>query len=334
MTATCRDQGATRSSTTSDSCLTGTKPAFCTFHYNNRTSSSVMPLTRRHFIGTAASAAALACQCVEAQEEHALFWRIEVPDGGRGVAFGYTRVAAAVVPEVVKDGVRLMEGAKRVVLDMNNTRFPAMKIDPNLPSLWPKLDPARAEQVRSILTSMHVPPAQLENLPGFFTASLLYAEGQANPVPSVGGVIVDQAKALGRPMTVLLEASDVEHLRKPVDFARINQSVDATTIEFLLDARRRVGPIGAYCERLYRERKGEELERFAKSMSDHGVPESQTYLDAEAAREMMLARLPAALQSKQPDDLAFCLLPIGILSGPKSILTALRDQGAHTTPLA
>ena len=87
-------------------------------------------------------------------------------------------------------------------------------------------------------------------------------------------------------------------------------------------------------DRLYRERKSEELERFAKSMSDHGVPESQTYLDAEAAREMMLARLPAALQSKQPDDLAFCLLPIGILSGPKSILTALRDQGAHTTPLA
>jgi hypothetical protein len=217
---------------------------------------------------------------------------------------------------------------------MNNTRLPAMKIDPNLPSLWLKLDPARAGQVRAILTSMHVPPAQLENLPGFFIASLLYAEGQTNPVPSVGGVIVDQAKALGRPMTVLLEASDIEHLRKPVDFARINQSVDGATIEFLLDARQRVGPIGAYCERLYRERKGEELQRFAKSMSDHGVPESQTYLDGEAAREMLLARLPAALRSKQPDDLAFCLLPIGMLSGPKSILITLRDQGAHTTPLA
>jgi hypothetical protein len=32
--------------------------------------------------------------------------------------------------------------------------------------------------------------------------------------------------------------------------------------------------------------------------------------------------------------LAFCLLPIGMLSGPKSILITLRDQGAHTTPLA
>ena len=49
---------------------------------------------------------------------------------------------------------------------------------------------------------------------------------------------------------------------------------------------------------------------------------------------MMLARLPTALRSTQSDDLAFCLLPIGILSGPKSILTAPRDQGAHTTPLA
>jgi hypothetical protein len=181
---------------------------------------------------------------------------------------------------------------------------------------------------------MRIPPAQLENMPGFFIASLLYAEGQTNPVPSVGGFIVDRAKALSRPITVLLEASDVEHLRKPVDFARINQSVDGATIEFLLDTRRRVGPIGAYCERLYRERRGEELQRFAKSMSDHGVPESQTYLDAETARDMLLARLPAALRSNQPDDLAFCLLPTGTLNGPKSILTTLRDQGAHTTPLA
>jgi hypothetical protein len=293
-----------------------------------------MPLTRRHFIGTAASAVALAGKRVEAQEEHALFWRIESPDGGRGIVFGYARVAAAVTPEVVKDGLRLMESAKRVVLDMNNTRLPAMKVDANLPSLWPKLDPARAEEVRNILTSMHVPPAQLENLPGFFIATFLYAEGQTNPVPSVGGVIVDRAKALGRPMTVLLEASDVEHLRKPLDFARINERVDGATIQFLLEARQRVGPLGAYCERHYREHKAEELQRFTKSKSDHGVLEWQTYFDGEAAREMLSARFPSALRSTQSDDLAFCLLPIGMLSGPKSILATLRDQGAHASPLA
>jgi hypothetical protein len=95
-----------------------------------------------------------------------------------GVVFGYARVAAAVAPEVTKDGVGFIENAKRVVLDMANARFPAMKIDPSLPPLLPKLDPARAQQVRSILTSMRIPPAQLETLPGFFIASLLYAEGQ------------------------------------------------------------------------------------------------------------------------------------------------------------
>jgi len=47
-----------------------------------------------------------------------------------------------------------------------------------------------------------------------------------------------------------------------------------------------------------------------------------------------LARFPTALRSTQPDDLAFCLLPIGTLSCPKSILTTLRDQGVHATPLA
>src|SRR5262249_21470742 len=136
---------------------------------NNRTSSA-MPLSRRHFIAITASTVALAYKPANAQDDRALFWRIETPDGGRGVVFGYARVAAAVVPEVAKDGVRLMDGAKRIVLDMNNTPFPAMKVDPSLPPLLPKLDPARAQQVRAILTSMHVPPAQLENLPGFFIA--------------------------------------------------------------------------------------------------------------------------------------------------------------------
>jgi hypothetical protein len=293
-----------------------------------------MPLSRRHFIGITASAVALACKSANAQDERALFWRVETPDGGRGVVFAYARVAAAAAPDVTKDGIRFMENAKRVVLDMDNTRFPAMKIDPALPPLLPKLDPARAQQIRSILASMHLPQAQFETLPGFFIATLLYAEGQTNPVPSVGGVIVERAKAVGGPMTVLLGASDVEHLRKPVDFARIDQSVDAATIEFLLDARQRVGPIGAHCERLYRDRNGEELQRFAQTMREHGVPESPSYFDGEAAREMLLARLPAALRSQQSDDSAFCLLPIGMLTGPKSILATLRDRGAHTTALA
>jgi hypothetical protein len=284
-----------------------------------------MPLTRRRFLGTIAGAAALAYKRAEAQAEHVLFWRI---------VFGYARVAATIAPEVTKDGIRLVEGAKRVVLDQNNIQFPAMKVDQSLPPLVPKLDQARADQVRGILTSMHVPPGQIESLPGFFIATFLYAEGQTKPVPSVGGVIMDRSKALGLPVMALLEQADVEHLRKPLDFAQVNQRVDQTTIEFLLDTRQRVGAIGSYCEKLYRERNGEELARFAKAVSDHGVPESQTYLDGEAARQMLLERLPLALRSQNADDLPFCFLPIGLLSGPRSVLTALRDQGARITSVA
>lgn len=60
---------------------------------NNRT-SRVMPLSRRHFIGITASAIALAYKPANAQDDRALFWRIETPDGGRGVVFGYARVAS------------------------------------------------------------------------------------------------------------------------------------------------------------------------------------------------------------------------------------------------
>src|SRR5262249_21593970 len=74
---------------------------------------------------------------------------------------------AAIVPEVVKDGVRLMEGAKRFVLDMNNTRFPAMKVDPNLPPLWPKLDPTRAGQVRTIRPRCMFRPPSSKTCRGF-----------------------------------------------------------------------------------------------------------------------------------------------------------------------
>jgi hypothetical protein len=64
------------------------------------------------------------------------------------------------------------------------------------------------------------------------------------------------------------------------------------------------------------------------------VPESQTYIDGDAARQLLLARLPAALRSERSDDLAFCLLPIGMVTGANSMLATLRERGARTTVLA
>ena len=46
-----------------------------------------MPLSRRHFIAITASTVALAYKPANAQDDRALFWRIETPDGGRGVVF-------------------------------------------------------------------------------------------------------------------------------------------------------------------------------------------------------------------------------------------------------
>jgi hypothetical protein len=293
-----------------------------------------MPVTRRNFAVMMAGAAALACRRAAADTDRGLFWRIETAEGGRGIIFGYARIAAALTPDIVQDGTRLIETATRAVLDMPNVQFPSIQVPSNTPPLLPKLDSKSADEVRKIVAAMQVPPAQIDTLPGLMIATMLYGEGQTKPNPSVGGVIMDRAKALGHPIATLLSASDVERLRKPVDLAALDKAVDAGTIAFLLDTRRRVGPIGAYCDTLYRQRKAEELERFTALLTDHHVAQSQAYLDADAGREVLLARLPAALQSQQANNLAFCFLPIGLVSGPKSILATLRERGAQTTAIA
>ena len=78
-------------------------------------------------------------------------------------------------------------------------------------------------------------------------------------MPSVGGVIVDRAKELNCPITALLARHEVEALQKPVDLVALNKAIDENVIAFMLEAGQRFGPIGGYCETLYRERKGEEL---------------------------------------------------------------------------
>src|SRR5262249_12501417 len=149
-----------------------------------------------------------ATRTAQADEDRALFWRVETPDGGRGIAFGYARVAAAMAPDIVADGNRLVEGARRGVLDMGNFEGPAIKNARKVPPKLPRLEPGRADEVRNILLAMQLPQAQLEKLPGFVVATVLYGEGQVKPVPSVGGTIMEHAKALGRPVTTLLNRAE------------------------------------------------------------------------------------------------------------------------------
>lgn len=293
-----------------------------------------MPITRRDFVAMAAGAAAFVSGRAAADADNGLFWRVEMPDGGSAVVFGYGRIAAALTPDIVEDGARFAEIATRVVLDMQDVQFPPLAVDPALPPLLPKLDAGLADEVSKILSALQMPQAEIEKSPGFVVASLLYGEGQTKPDPSVGGVIAARAQALALPIATVLSAADVERLRKPIDLAELDKIIDGTTITFLLDTRRRVGPIGAYGDALYQQRKGEELARFTALLREHHVPQSAAYLGEEASREMLLANLPAALKPQEADDIAFCLLPIGVVTGPNSILASLRQRGAHVTNIA
>jgi len=103
-------------------------------------------------------------------------------------------------------------------------------------------------------------------------------------------------------------------------------AIDENVIAFMLEARERFGPIGGHCETLYRERKGEELYTFVKSLAERGVPEMGMFLEGDAAREMFVARLPVALASHAASPPTFCLLPIGVLTG----FQQARDADLHT----
>ena len=72
-------------------------------------------MDRRTFMSLAFGAAATGWRDIARAEEHrALFWRIETPDNATAIVFGYARTAASVLPDIVRDGVRLIEQSGRV----------------------------------------------------------------------------------------------------------------------------------------------------------------------------------------------------------------------------
>jgi hypothetical protein len=290
---------------------------------------------RRTFMSLVVGAAACPWGgAARAETDRALFWRIEAGDNAAGTVFGYARTAASVSADVVRDGVRLVEQSRRVVLDMDNVKFPPVTTTEHMPPLLPMLSRPVADELRKALAALAVPQSQIDDMPGVLIAMSLYGEGQTKPVPSVGGVIMDRAKALHLPVTTLLATNEVEKFRKPLDLVTLNKAVDEKLIAFMLDVRRQVGPIGKHCEDLYRERRAEELHAFARSMSEHGVPESQIFFEGETIRELLLTRLTAALSSQAAAAPAFCFLPIGVVSGPEGLLATSRRRGMRASALA
>ena len=294
-----------------------------------------MSLDRRAFMILAASAASLAgYRPSPAEDDRAVFWRIETQDNARGTVFGYARTAAALIPDVVRDGIRMVEQSGRVVLDMNNVTLASVSTTESMPPLLPMLSRPLADELRTVLTAAPSLQAQADSMPGFLIVMWLYGEGQTKPVPSVGGVIMDRAKALHLPATTLLSSDDLAKLRKPADLVALNRAIDDKVIAFMLNVRRQVGPIGKHCETLYRERRGQELHQFTKDLSDHGTSLSQLLVEGDSAREMLLARLPAALSAPPSGQTAFCFMPIGVITGPDGLLATAHKRGMRMSALA
>jgi len=293
-----------------------------------------MPMTRRALALGITAVALVRPGLARGEAERALFWRVAAPDKSSGVVFGYERMAASVVPDIVQDGVRLIEQSSRVALDYDNLTLPPVRANGILPPIMNKVTLAIGSELRQVLAAMSVPPAQIDSIAGVAAAMLLYGEGQTKPMPSVGGVIVSRAKALGRPVAPLLGADEVAKLRKPVTLDQLDAAIDEKSIAFLLDLRRKAGPIGAHCEKLYLARQGEDLSVFTKGVADHGMPGPASFIDEQAIREMLFARIPGALAQKSANQQTFFVLPLGILTGPDGLLKRLNAQGISTAILA
>src|SRR5260370_14981659 len=119
-------------------------------------------------------------------DDTGVFWNVEA-NGARGVLFGYQRVAAAAVPEILADGERLLKSVTAVQVDHANIQksvtVPNKELKPLLPSLRPDL----AQQMRTIMLSLGVPQDQIDRAPGALVLMALIGEGEPASKVTVGG---------------------------------------------------------------------------------------------------------------------------------------------------
>jgi hypothetical protein len=289
-----------------------------------------MSIARRNFLVFAA-ATALAREAAWGDDGRARFWRVEMPDGGQGIVFGYARIAAAITLDIVCDGTRLVGEARRVVLDMDNVKLPAMKIDATLPPILSRLDSARADEVRKILAAMHVPQASSTAYRGSWSRH--FSTVKARPTRCRQSVV--------SPWTVSRRSAGRS---LPCWAKRMSIGCADLLISPLL-----IGPSRRRLLRFYSIRGGKSVPSARIPMGSIAPARARNWIASpnywpttafpNRARtstpmrvsRVLLDRLSAALQSHQTDDLAFCFVPIGLLTGPSSIFAALRNRGARTT---
>jgi hypothetical protein len=294
-----------------------------------------MPVTRRQLLAAAAliASAAWKSRAYSASQEQAVFWRASKPGRSANVLFGYARIDASLVPEIVSDGERLIDETQRVVVAVPNFQVTVWDVPRGtLPPIWKSISQPVADELRSALAGLP-DDAPVEELSGIEVSWFLMGEGQTAPDPYLGDVLARHSRSRGRSVAFLLTEQEIREQfwlqRDPVVW---NNAIDEPKIAYLLDLRRRVGPIGAHLEQLYRERRGEEIHRFSAEIVKEGIPDPTMFIDQEKAAGLAFERLLGLLEPAGAPA-SFVVLPIGMLTGETGMLARLRASGYTVTPI-
>jgi len=289
-----------------------------------------MRINRRQF-AVLAGVLSLPGMSRAANEDSSLFWRAKFPSQDL-VLFGYLRVRADFFPEITAEGKRLIDQSKLVLIDMNpsltlsTTKFKNSDLKP----VFPGLAKPHQDELKTILSTS---PARntIEKISGFEASLLLLSEGQhffGPDAPSIGLELANYGLSIGRAVKTLVSDGEMRSMQKPLTLEIVN-SVGPDSIAYLLDLRRRVGPIGGYLDELYKARKSAEIAILGEEIAAKGIFTPTDFMDADRIRALFverIANLPAGTN-------AFAILPIGLLSGPYSLLAELRSRGAEVTAM-
>jgi hypothetical protein len=276
----------------------------------------------------------LSRQVRAADEESALFWTVNPPGRKGGVLFGYERIAAAITPEIVRDGEALAGASQRIVIDMpQRVRFPKLSLGAGeIKPIVEIVSSQTADRLRKFLAATPA-ASRADRLGGLEATMLLVVEGQHNADITVGGTIFEYSRSTGKPVDQLLSDADVLSAFRSPDVAALNGGIGEDTISYLLDLHDRIGPIGGYLEQLYRQRKGNAIVRVADDISRHCAFSPSRLLQTDQIRDIMFERALDML-TQQADEQRFMLFPLGILAGSTGLLAAFKAKGAVVAPRA
>ncbi|MEZ2221715.1 hypothetical protein [Rhizobium sp. RCC_161_2] len=286
-----------------------------------------MDITRRQFAALVCALAVPLPRGAWADEGNALFWDATRADRSITI-FGYERINAQIVPDIVSDGDRISDEASSVYTDFSpNVALQTLSVDrKQLSPVLPELSSTDADDLRRMITAVGGPP--LERLSGFEVSLFLMGEGQHRPVPSVGGVITDHVRSGGKQLSPLISDAELRSIWHPLDTAAV-KSVGAHQVSYLLEKRKQLGPIGGYLETLYQQRRAPEIMTLTAEIAQKGVVDPLRSLGGEQIKSLLLAQILKIDSVKN-----FILLPLGTLAGDDGILQMMRSNGFEIRSLA